>query len=222
MKEKIVNIIKNVFILIILTGLIFSLFKISNSHKEELNSKNLEIKVLRDKINNTIEQQSNMEVPLELSKEISSIRKVLEQQELENRKVKSLIFLLRKEVLKYRDTITNTIVKYDTIDNILYPTYYREITNEFERWTTGSISLGKSEFNINLETKDSIIVTSGIIKDNLFSKPIYYTKAYNLNPYIVTDTIQAYANPKFKETFDWKSTAIGVGIGILTGILIKK
>lgn len=172
-------------------------------------------------INNdsTIEQYSNLLVSLdEIKNQNQTIRVLLEEEKKALKNTNSLILLVRNEILSLKDSLPNTIIEYQIINDTVYPVYKRTITNEFKGWTTGYIKLGKELFDINLRTKDSLIITSGTIRKNIFSSPYYYTKAYNLNPYFNFDTIQSY------QTLDWKSRLNygligGAGYGIINNKL---
>lgn len=108
---------------------------------------------------------------------------------------------------------TETIVRIDTVDNVIYETYCTEWEN---RWEKGWIEAGRDSIHRKIQFKNEYELTIGNRSNGWFKKKTFDVSILNLNPNTYTTELRAYSvkeNPK-RFTLGLQS---GYGLNLLTG-----
>ena len=166
----------------------------------------------------------------ELGQQKASILSIVTQRERDFLKIKtkdSTILWLQKTVKEYKGKIssatvvsnttvskgsTTTIIKHDTIDNVIYDTYFTKWDN---KWENGYILASKDSIRREIKFKNEYQVTIGNESNGWFKKREFKVSILNLNPNTYTTELRSY-NVSAKPKRFTLGIQAGYGINLLT------
>lgn len=203
MKNNLSSII--IILLIILVGYLFILQQCSKDDNGQLISN---VESLRDSItvitSNPIIINSDKQL-LKYVKDDSiykkRIEKLLASLKAENKEMRSLLMYNTNTVLKLADKDSNEIM-YTSLNyyftDTIFPTYRKYITNQFEDWIKGNITVGYDTFSLDLTVKNAYNITTG------YKGFKEYVDIESLNPYTKTEDVRYYMR---------RASRLGIGLG---------
>jgi hypothetical protein len=148
---------------------------------------------------------------------IQYLQSVIKDYEKENKRLSSVVVILSKTVIQYKDSIQNIVVDSIIVDNTVYPTYSREL-DIFNNWITGTVTLGLKTFDADITVRNDYSVALYTEKKNLFSPRETYVEIINKNPYTSVSDIRSYnVEPPKCNRGRW--FLIGTGVGLVTSLI---
>jgi hypothetical protein len=169
---------------------------------------------------NNVLQISNFDALKDLKTKdstVSRLRAVVEKEKKINKDLQTVILLKTNLEVKYKDSIDNLIVSYDSIVNdnhtYYYPTYTRDI-NMFDKWITGNVKLGKNTFDVNIKIVNDYDVVLVRERKNIFKAYELKAKVSNLNPY---DEVKEFITIQKEKKSNKFNVSISAGYGIGSG-----
>jgi hypothetical protein len=106
---------------------------------------------------------------------------------------------------------TQTVVKYDTINNVEYP-IYESVWDE--KWLIGKITATKDSVYRNISFFNKFNVVIGEERQKLFGKREFNVTVTNLNPNTITNDLRTFQVEAKKKPY---VISLGVGYGIGAG-----
>ena len=130
-------------------------------------------------------------------KDIYQLQQNIKQYEKKIGNLNTAIIISNSTIVKLQDSVKNLIIAFTSdldTPNILYPTYYRKINEE---WYNGEITMGLNLLEFNIKNRNDYSITIGDEKISMFKRKMY-ANITNLNPNTETIVMKVYQKEEVK------------------------
>lgn len=199
-------------------------YRISNNEVNEMyNAASDSLQITRNQYReevakSTVLTANNNELFLSIQfkdKEIQHLQQIVRNAEKRNIELTSALYISNQTNIKLQDSIKNLITGWDTsiTGDTLYPIYQRTF-NIDSCFTSGTVNLGYTTFDLNLQIDNSYDVILGSEKVGLFKRKTF-AEITTKNKCTTTKTLKVYSKEQEK-----KNILLPVGVGFGLGILL--